>query len=94
MLGGLQASDLFQLTCYFLLFAGVEAFLDVHSPRASFLIGDEFLPDKRSSYLPRLPLLLLFIAHLKSSLSPMLALLFQEQQSYSHCSRKRDRVSG
>jgi len=35
MLEGLQALQLFQLTCYF-LFAGAEAFLDVHSPRASF----------------------------------------------------------
>lgn len=36
----------------------------------SFLMADEFLPVKRSSCLPRFHLLLLFIAHLKSSLSP------------------------
>lgn len=45
-----------------------------------FQIRDEFLPDGRSSYLSRLPLLILLIAHLKSSLSPVLASLsFQEQ---------------
>lgn len=45
-----------------------------------FQIRDEFLPDERSSYLSWLPLLILLIAHLESSLSPVLASLsFQEQ---------------
>lgn len=70
------------------LLAGTGAFLAVQS---SCIFPDEFLPDKRISCLPRLNLLLLFIAHLKSSCWPYCP--SKSSQSCSHCSGKRDGVS-
>lgn len=71
MLQRLQTLWLFQLTRCFSLFAGTGEFPECGVALAfSFLNADELRPDKKSSYLPRFHLLLLFIAYLRSSSSP------------------------
>jgi len=46
-------SWLFQPAHSSMLLAGTGGFLDMHNPHVlSLLIADEFLPDKRNSYLP------------------------------------------